>query len=156
MRRRFFSLLLLLCLPFSAQAAARMADVTFQTQAGPQRFTAEVVDTPDAREHGLMYRTTLPERHGMLFLFPETAMQAFWMKNTLIPLDMIFIDDQGVVTNIAENAVPETLDVHRSTRPVRTVLELAGGSAARYHLRAGDRVAVEELGTDVKSQKIKG
>jgi uncharacterized membrane protein (UPF0127 family) len=111
--------------------------LSIRTASGDYLFTVEIADTPQTREYGLMFRQSLPERHGMLFRFPQEDYVNFWMKNTLIPLDMVFIDKNGKVTNVAENAKPLTFDMHGSVAPVTSVLELAGGSAKRYHIAAG-------------------
>jgi hypothetical protein len=104
----------------------------------------EVARTPDELARGLMHRTSLAEGAGMLFVFPETAEHTFWMRNTLIPLDMIFIDEDRLVVGVVENAEPLTLEP-RSAGPSRYVLEVIGGWAARHGVAAGDRVAFENV-----------
>jgi uncharacterized membrane protein (UPF0127 family) len=104
----------------------------------------ELADTPEKRERGLMFRKELPDGHGMLFLFDEEGEHSFWMKDTLIPLDMIFVDSAGRVTGIVARARPLTLEP-RSGGPSRTVLEVPGGWAAAHGVRVGDRMRVEGI-----------
>ncbi|NLX07541.1 MAG: DUF192 domain-containing protein [Phycisphaerae bacterium] len=99
-------------------------------------FTAEIADAPETLKLGLMFRNSLPERHGMLFVFPDAAPRAFWMKNTLIPLDIIFIGADRRILNV------ETLQAQSEKRaysagPARYTLELAARSAQRYGLEPG-------------------
>jgi len=108
------------------------------------RVQVEVADTDAKRERGLMFRKELPEGRGMLFLFDEEGEHAFWMKDTLIPLDLIFVDSSGRVTGIIARARPLTLEP-RSGGPSRMVLEVPGGWAAAHGVRAGDRMTVEGL-----------
>lgn len=94
-------------------------------------FTVEVARTPEEQEKGLMFRTSLPEKGGMLFPFAKPRYASFWMKNTLIPLDMVFIRTDGSIDRIAENTIPENLEPVVSGGEVSAVLELAGGTAAK-------------------------
>ncbi len=109
------------------------------------RVRVEVAKSPRELERGLMFREKLGADEGMLFVFPEPAVQAFWMKNTLIPLDMIFIDDEGTVVGIVESAEPMTTDVRSVGLPSRFVLEVNGGFAAAHGLARGDRARLEGL-----------
>ncbi|HVP68241.1 MAG TPA: DUF192 domain-containing protein [Anaeromyxobacteraceae bacterium] len=102
----------------------------------------EVADDDAKRQRGLMFRKELADDRGMIFVFDEEGEHSFWMKNTLIPLDLIFIDGQGRVTGIVERAQPLTLEP-RLGGPSRYVLEVAGGWAARRGVKAGDRVRIE-------------
>jgi hypothetical protein len=104
----------------------------------------EVARTPDDLARGLMHRTSLAEDAGMLFVFPESDEHTFWMRNTLIPLDMIFIGEDLTVVGIVENAEPLTLEP-RSAGPSRYVLEVVGGWAARHGIAAGDRVLLQNV-----------
>ncbi len=104
------------------------------------RFQIEVVDTPEGRAQGLMYRETMPRFAGMLFVYPQELPVSFWMRNTLIPLDMIFIDEDGVVRNIHENAVPLDETSIPSGEPVKFVLEVNGGMSAMLQLREGAEI----------------
>lgn len=94
-------------------------------------FTVEVARTPAEQAKGLMFRTSLPENGGMIFPFEKPRIGSFWMKNTLIPLDMFFIRADGSIDRIAENTIPESLEPVVSGGEVSAVLELAGGTAAR-------------------------
>jgi len=111
-----------------------------QTTHGPVRVALEVAATPEAQRQGLMYRTSLPDDHGMLFLFPADADHEFWMKNTLIPLDMLFITADGRIAGIRENTTPLSTVPLGIGRPSRHVLEVPGGYAARRGIAAGNRV----------------
>ena len=104
------------------------------------RFKVEVVDTPGSRELGLMYRRHLAQNAGMLFDFKSSQDVAFWMKNTFIPLDIVFIRADGTVANIARQAKPFDETPLPSDGPVLGVLEINGGEAARIGLKAGDQV----------------
>jgi uncharacterized membrane protein (UPF0127 family) len=108
------------------------------------RVQVELADTDAKRERGLMFRKELADDRGMLFLFDEEGEHSFWMKNTLIPLDLIFVDSAGRVTGIVAMARPLTLEP-RSGGPSRMVLEVAGGWAAARGVRVGDRMRVEGL-----------
>jgi uncharacterized membrane protein (UPF0127 family) len=127
-----------LLMPFLACAAAPSAEppgppprVVLETRAGARHAVAvEVARTSAEQQRGLMGRRELGEEAGMLFVFPETERRAFWMKNTLIPLDMLFIDDAGVVASIVREAEPLTLTPRDSGVPCRYVLEVRGGWAA--------------------------
>ena len=104
-------------------------------------FIVEVAETSQQQAKGMMFRTELPDNRGMLFPFVEVRMASFWMKNTVIPLDIIFIRPDGVIENIAENAEPYSTIPIESTAPVAAVLELRGGLTAEMGISAGDRVA---------------
>ena len=110
------------------------------TAGGVHEFQVEIARDEPSREHGLMNRRYMAANHGMLFEFDGAAPQAFWMKNTYIPLDMIFISATGEVTNIAANAEPLSERVIPSGAPCAAVLELNGGIAAAIGLRIGDKV----------------
>ena len=103
----------------------------------------EVMRTPAEHERGLMFRQALGRDEGMLFVFPDAADHAFWMKNTLIPLDMIFVDAAGVVVGIVENAGPMTTTPRTVGVPSRYVLEVNGGWSAAQGVARGDRVRFE-------------
>jgi uncharacterized membrane protein (UPF0127 family) len=109
---------------------------------GDQRhgFTVELALSDDEQAQGLMYRRKLAPEAGMLFPFPQAREAAFWMKNTYIPLDMLFVAADGRIVNIAQRTVPLSLAVVSSEGPVWAVLELNGGTTARLGIRAGDRV----------------
>jgi uncharacterized membrane protein (UPF0127 family) len=127
--------------PARSQRPLRRTDtLTILTRSGPVAFTVELAITPDEHARGLMFRKSLPERHGMLFDFGAEQEVAFWMRNTLIPLDMLFIGGDGTIRHLHENATPLSEEPIPSRYPVRAVLELAGGSARRFGIAIGDRV----------------
>ena len=104
-------------------------------QRAPISFTVKVAETERQRRHGLMFVSHLPERHGMLFVFESEAPRQFWMKNTQIPLDMLFFDSAGRLVNMIHDAVPFSLSRRNSARPARYVLELNGGAAAKFDVQ---------------------
>jgi uncharacterized membrane protein (UPF0127 family) len=107
---------------------------------GPVSVRLEVARTDAARTKGLMYRRTLADGDGMLFVFDTSAEHAFWMKNTFIPLDLIFIGDDLRVVGIRPQAVPQSTQTISVGVPSRYVLEVPGGWAARHGIAAGTRV----------------
>jgi uncharacterized membrane protein (UPF0127 family) len=109
-------------------------------------FEVEIADTDEARARGLMFRHHMADTHGMLFLFDTSGIRAFWMKNTYIPLDILFIRADGTIHHIAANAAPLKLDAIPSGGVVRDVLELNGGAAARLGIREGDVVHLPAFG----------
>lgn len=116
--------------------------VTVETAAGARHeVLADVAADPRSVELGLMHRERLDPQAGMLFRFGRDAPRSFWMKNTLVPLDLLFVRSDGVVVNVVERARPLTLDPCRSREPCAAVLEVNGGWAAARGVRAGDRVA---------------
>ena len=108
------------------QPTLPQAPLIIETAKGPARFTVEMATNWTQQERGLMFRKELAPNAGMLFDFGNESMQAFWMKNTLIPLDMLFIKANGTVARIASNAKPLSEDSIPSYEPVRVVLEIAG------------------------------
>jgi uncharacterized membrane protein (UPF0127 family) len=109
----------------------------------PVRVSVEVARTPAQRERGLMYRDKLPSDAGMIFLFDHDEDQSFWMKNTAIPLDMIFITNELTVAGVVANAEPFTLTPRACGAPSRYVLEVNGGFAARHGIGPGTRVQLD-------------
>jgi uncharacterized membrane protein (UPF0127 family) len=124
-------------------APARAADESLEivTRTGVHTFAVELAATPEEREKGLMFRKELPEGRGMLFDFKQDINVTMWMKNTYIPLDMLFIRADGRIHRIAENTEPQSERIIPAGAPVRAVLELIGGSAKKFGIRPGDRVA---------------
>ena len=119
----------------------------FKTETGEHSFDVEVMTTDGERAKGLMFRRSLPEKSGMLFLFGRPQGATMWMKNTLIPLDMVFIAEGGTVHRIEENTEPFSKALISSEGDIVAVLELNGGAAARIGLKPGDRVIYPGLGT---------
>lgn len=114
--------------------------VTVHAAGRTHRFNVEVARTPDQQAQGLMYRTSLGPNEGMLFPFQPPRPASFWMKNTLIPLDMLFIRADGSIARIAANTVPQSLEAVMVGEPVAAVLELRGGRAAELGITESDRV----------------
>ena len=135
----------------SALVASLLWAGTASAQDGPQRLPAirltagmhliqaELAQSPDERSTGLMFRTAMGANEGMLFAFEQAGTQCFWMKNTLLPLSVAFVADDGSVVNIDEMK-PQTLNSHCSTRPVRFVLEMNEGWFAKRGIKAGARL----------------
>jgi uncharacterized protein len=121
---------------------AGLSQVTLCIRSGTKthRYVVEIAETGQQQSKGMMFRTELADDRGMLFPFNEPRMASFWMKNTVIPLDIIFIRADGVIENIAENAIPYSTDQVQSTAPVVAVLELRGGLTGELGIAAGDKV----------------
>ncbi len=126
--------------PPHAVKAPHLESLDIVTHGGVQHFKVEIADTPASREQGLMYRKVLAPDRGMLFDFKTPQVVAFWMKNTLIPLDMVFIAPNGRIISIARNAQPLDETPILSGGAVLGVLELRGGRAAEIGAEPGDRV----------------
>ncbi len=128
--------------------AALFGALPAQAQDGPQKLpairltagfyniVAEVAQSPDERAIGLMFRPTMPDNAGMLFVFEQPATQCFWMKNTLLPLSAAFVAGDGSIVNV-EDMKPQTLDSHCSKQPVRFVLEMNQGWFAKRGIKPG-------------------
>lgn len=103
-------------------------------------LNVKIADTPNKRQNGLMFIKEMPENDGMLFIFDTEEMRRMWMKNTLIPLDMLFVGSNKEILNIKENALPESLDIIYSIAPSKYVIELNGGFAKKYGIEIGDKI----------------
>lgn len=114
--------------------------LTILSKAGPKRFEVEVMRDDAGRSRGLMFRRHMAADHGMLFDFERDEPVTMWMKNTYLPLDMVFIRPDGTVSRIAADTEPLSTAIIPSGSPVIAVLELNAGTAARLGLQAGDRV----------------
>lgn len=110
-----------------------------QLRAGIHSIRAQVAETPLQHMVGLMHRRSMASNEGMLFIFPESSKQCFWMKNTLLPLSAAFVMNDGTLVNI-EDMQPHSLESHCSTKPVRFVLEMNQGWFAKRGLKPGDRL----------------
>ena len=140
--------MLLTALPAAALETFARSSLVVETAAGGRyRFDVELAETPMQQMQGLMFRERLAPDAGMLFLYNQPQPASFWMKNTLIPLDMIFIGADGRIVNVHANAVPHSLDAVNSAGPVKGILEINGGMSARLGIRAGDRVLHKAFGT---------
>lgn len=142
------SLLALFLLTSTANAACDPARVDLRGIHGQARFSVEVVDTPQERSVGLMHRESLPTSAGMLFVYDKPQRVAFWMRNTLIPLDMIFLDASGVVQHIHENAVPLDETSIPGGDNIQFVLEINGGLAGRLGIDVGSELRHPAIGDD--------
>ncbi|MDO5620579.1 MAG: DUF192 domain-containing protein [Paracoccus sp. (in: a-proteobacteria)] len=143
MRKLVLSVGLALAAAPAAAVSCDPGQAVFATPAGPLTFTVEIADTPAERALGLMHRKALEPRHGMLFVYDRPQEVSFWMKDTLIPLDLIFMDASGRVRHVHPSAKPLDLTpipgaAPGDPRPERQfILEIAGGEAARQGLTAG-------------------
>ena len=148
MRRRQHSILSMLALaafallgaPASPRALA-LEPLEIVSKSGVHTFAVEMAVTPEEQAKGLMFRRELPEGHGMLFDFHQEQPATFWMKNTYVSLDMIFIRGDGRILRIAESTVPLSEALVPSGGPVRAVLEVVAGTARKLGIAPGDRVA---------------
>jgi len=120
--------------------AQALSPVSIQSGDKTHEFKVEIADTEEERVKGLMFRESLPKDGGMLFDFGAPQQATIWMKNTLIPLDILFIDEDGDVVAIARNAVPQSLRLITPGVPVKGVLEINGGAAAEFGINPGDKV----------------
>jgi uncharacterized membrane protein (UPF0127 family) len=119
---------------------AGLQSLEIATKTGVHEFLVEMAENDAERAKGLMFRKELPEGRGMLFDFHREQEVSFWMENTYIPLDMIFIRGDGRILRIAENTVPLSTRIIPSGGPVRAVLEVIGGTARKLGIAPGDRV----------------
>lgn len=128
-----------------AQAATTKPAATTWITLHQHQLGVEVAADAASREHGLMNRTHLPRGHGMLFVFTDDAPRWFWMKNTLIPLDILFFDKNATLVSMQLNVPPckhDPCPAYASNVPARYALELPGGSADRLHLETGDQMTL--------------
>ena len=154
---RLASAALAVCLCLSSAAFAQekfdTQPLTIVTKGGKNHtFTVELAVTPRQREQGLMNRQEMADDKGMLFAFGETRQVYMWMKNTYIPLDMLFIGKDGKIRTIRQNAEPLSEAIIDSGGPIDYVLELNGGTAKRLGIRAGNRVRNELMDSLRKGQ----
>ena len=121
-------------------SAAPAQTLEIVTSSGSHKFSIELAATDQDRQRGLMFRRELPEGRGMLFDFKRDLNVSMWMKNTYVPLDMIFIRADGRIQRIAPDTVPESTTVIEAGAPVRAVLEVVAGTAQKLGIKPGDRV----------------
>ncbi len=156
--KRFLALLVLasLCAGSAAALGKRppvlfadleRTDIRVITASGRHDFKVWIADDEESRERGLMFIKSLPADQGMLFLFEQPRYAAFWMKNTYLSLDIVFIGPDGVVVNIARDARPQSLDPIESEAPVKGVLELLAGTAMKIGLTPGAHVLHPAFGS---------
>jgi uncharacterized membrane protein (UPF0127 family) len=130
----------------SVSACQAEPKVSISTTDGKEAvFQVEIADTPAKREMGLQYRRDLAAERGMIFLFPAEAPLSFWMKNTPLPLDMIFINRERKIVGIVEQTVPFSLDPRSVNAPSQYVLEINGGLSKRHGIKAGDTVRFDGM-----------
>lgn len=137
----------LFAVAITGATAAEVQSLEIVTKSGVHVFSVEVAKTDEERATGLMYRKELAEGRGMLFDFSPEQPVSMWMKNTFIPLDMIFIRSDGRILRIAENTEPRSEKIISSGGLAKGVLEVIGGTARKYGIQAGDRVAHPLFGT---------
>lgn len=139
------AVLAVLALTQSALAACQPGKIELAGEKGVVTFDVAVADDFQERARGLMFVKEMPDSQGMLFIYGVTRPVSFWMKNTYIPLDMIFIDRRGVVKKVHENAVPHDVKAISSDVPIRSVLEINGGLSARMGIVPGTPVRHADL-----------
>ncbi len=123
-----------------AQEPPKIEQITIVTAQASTMIQAEIADTDDLRERGLMFRHIMPPDHAMLFDFGKPRPAAMWMKNTYMSLDMIFVREDGTIAAIAENTVPKSLDTISVQEPVEGVIELAAGTVKKLGIHQNDKV----------------
>jgi uncharacterized membrane protein (UPF0127 family) len=123
-----------------------VGEVLLETGSGTHTLSVEIARTPRQRERGLMFRRALADDAGMLFLFERDGFISMWMKNTYVPLDMIFIDRHGRVTQVVERTTPGSQAIITSAEALRAVLEVKAGTAARLAVRPGSLVRHKAFG----------
>ncbi len=126
--------------------AGEKGTIVFKTETGEHSFDIEVMTTGGERAKGLMFRRSLPEKSGMLFVYDRPQAASMWMKNTYIPLDMVFLAEGGTVHRIEANTEPFSTALISSEGDIIAVLELNAGEAARIGLKRGDRAIYPGLG----------
>lgn len=122
-----------------------ISTLTIESGGARHSFVIEVATTPAQHARGLMYRQALQPDHGMLFVYPKADYVMMWMKNTYIPLDMVFVDDSGKIAGIAADTMPLSTDIIPSPGAVKAVIEFAAGTAQRLGIHEGDRVNYPEV-----------
>ena len=145
---RVFAASLVVCAAGAATAECREDAVALRGPFGTAQFSVEIADDSEERARGLMFVEDLPRSAGMLFLYDRPSSQSFWMKNTLIPLDMVFIRPDGTVQHVHENAVPGDLTPISGGEGVLAVLEINGGLAGQLGIEAGAEVRHPAFGAD--------
>ncbi|UWQ81048.1 DUF192 domain-containing protein [Leisingera sp. S132] len=143
-RLRHWGLAAAVCSSLAAPALAggdcQLGRADLRGSWGQTGFSVEIADDEQERAKGLMFRESMPRGAGMLFVYDRPQPAAFWMKNTLIPLDIIFLDENGLVTSVHENAIPGDLSPIPGGDEVFAVLEINGGLARRYGIAAGTQM----------------
>ena len=122
----------------SASAKSELSIIT--SNGSKHNFLVEVARTEEEKKIGLMFRKTLAKNAGMLFLYKREALRLMWMKNTFIPLDILFIDKKGVIKRVVKRTIPHSLATISSRQSVLAVLELRGGITSSLEIKQGDRI----------------
>jgi len=148
MRRWYLATALFALMSITSSCGAEPRVIISTREGREAAFQVEVADTPTKRELGLQYRKELAADRGMIFLFPAPSLQSFWMKNTPLPLDMIFIGSDRKIAGIVEQTVPFSLEPRSIGAPSQFVLEINGGLSKRLGIRAGDAVRFEGIPPD--------
>ena len=133
-------LLFVLCITLKVNAA----ELIIQTQENTYMYQTDIADTVEKQQLGLMFQKELPENYGMTFLFDKKSVLKMWMKNTYIPLDMIFFDEQGIITHIHKNAEPFSEELILSKVPAKGVIEVIAGTADEKNIQVGDKIKVNQ------------
>ena len=145
MRRTALFVLLLASCASKKEAPRAVPSVRFETPRGPWVVQVEVARTDEERSRGLMFRRDLPPGHGMIFIFDADAEHGFWMRNTLLSLDMIFLGGDRTVVGVVERAEPKTEITRSVGKPSRYVVEVAGGEAAAHAIGPGTRAVFVDV-----------
>ncbi len=146
------AILILLC-PINGALASDLEEIRVISAKSTYIFNVEIAANKSELAKGLMFRTELAERSGMLFHFQKEKIIKMWMKNTLISLDMIFINKKGNIVKIAKNTTPESLESISSIKPALAVLEIIGGYSDKIGIKTGDRVKHKIFNNVVKDNK---
>lgn len=126
--------------PKTAELGLDIVPVTITSSNGEHVFKTEVARTDEEQQQGMMYRKDMADDTAMLFPFPQGKIASFWMKNTYVPLDIIFVKEDGTIANIGAQAVPLDENPVEATEPVTAVLEIKGGLSEKLGIKAGDKV----------------
>ncbi len=118
-------------------------ELCIHTVEGVHYFKTDIADTPELQEKGLMYKKYIPINYAMTFLFEKPKIIRMWMKNTFIPLDMIFFDENGIITHLKENAIPHDLTHISSRIPAKGVIEINAGLIQQKKIKIGDKITLK-------------
>ncbi len=146
MRNNFLVMSFILVLVFLCGKNASAETLTITNDAGRQiELNVEIADNPSSRAKGLMFRREMPEMSGMIFIFSDVLRPSFWMKNTLIPLDILFLDENGVVVDMHKMAKPMDLTLITPSQPVKAVLEINGGMSEKWGIGLKSKISSDSL-----------
>jgi len=145
MRRALLVLFIACHTEAAAKAELPMGAVRFETPRGPWVVRVEIASSDETRQRGLMFRRDLPQDRGMIFIFPDTAEHGFWMHNTPLSLDMIFLGEDRTVVGVVARAEPKTDTVRTVKKPSRYVVEVSAGEAAAHAVGPGTRAVFIDI-----------